>query len=178
MTPAEFVFGNRAYWKMRSRALVIGLLLGIVASCIPHDGQGWKLGLPFTVVEDSLAHRNVSCPVPHVLAIMRRAEIQRLHDPQNRPNAITPWLFADPPGGVFLIIGNIVWHISLTSIWMNMALIACFVFALDSIARPFTFAKKPRASKANKCIQCGYLLIGNESGICPECGTSILKTLD
>jgi hypothetical protein len=35
------------------------------------------------------------------------------------------------------------------------------------------YAKRRRTTKTNPdvCIRCGYSLIGNVSGVCPECGT-------
>lgn len=33
-----------------------------------------------------------------------------------------------------------------------------------------------RRSHAGRCVRCGYDLTGNESGVCPECGTTIQPT--
>ncbi len=37
------------------------------------------------------------------------------------------------------------------------------------------FLVKRRRLKAGLCIRCEYNLTGNESGVCPECGTEVLR---
>jgi len=33
-----------------------------------------------------------------------------------------------------------------------------------------------RAPRIDECLHCGYSLIGNKSGVCPECGSSVTRT--
>ena len=55
------------------------------------------------------------------------------------------------------------------------------LLAIAFIAYPlFAFARGPlrryRRRRRNQCIKCGYDLTGNVSGVCPECGTRVLKS--
>jgi len=52
--------------------------------------------------------------------------------------------------------------------WMFVA-----VFSLLPLWRESRRYAKRRRSRANLCVECGYNLTGNTSGICPECGMKI-----
>jgi hypothetical protein len=41
--------------------------------------------------------------------------------------------------------------------------------------RPIRVFQRSRRNRANRCVICGYALVGNISGVCPECGTKISK---
>ncbi len=42
-----------------------------------------------------------------------------------------------------------------------------------SLNRVTTFLRRRRDAIASPCPRCGYDLIGNESGVCPECGGAV-----
>ncbi len=57
----------------------------------------------------------------------------------------------------------------------NALLIIVFGFPLFLLVRKCLecgvyFRGKTAWSRPGECIECGYVLIGNESGVCPECG--------
>lgn len=55
--------------------------------------------------------------------------------------------------------------------WMLVA-----VFSLLPLWRESGRYSKRRRSRANLCVECGYNLTSNTSGICPECGTKVPTT--
>ena len=59
--------------------------------------------------------------------------------------------------------------------------LALIVFALVSFVGPFIavdLARYAQRPLANVCIECGYNLTGNVSGVCPECGSKIQTETD
>jgi len=48
-----------------------------------------------------------------------------------------------------------------------------------SIAQRFEDERAARLASEGRCLRCGYMLTGNNSGVCPECGTPVANaTLD
>lgn len=66
------------------------------------------------------------------------------------------------PQGQFLMIG--VWPICACS----------FVFALPLLHLCYGKTRVRIRISNNQCASCGYCLFGNESGICPECGSGVV----
>jgi hypothetical protein len=54
-----------------------------------------------------------------------------------------------------------------------LAVLFAFYPALAFIRGPLRRRRRPRKGL---CIKCGYDLTGNESGICPECGTEVKRS--
>ncbi len=52
-------------------------------------------------------------------------------------------------------------------------LICLLLFAYPTVAFIRGPLRRYRRRKPGLCIKCGYNLTGNESGVCPECGTKI-----
>lgn len=69
-----------------------------------------------------------------------------------------------------------------TSVWV----VAVPCWSLLAISLPLPLARGLRALRARRlvrlrsasgaCVQCGYALTGNLSGVCPECGTKLPRT--
>lgn len=61
--------------------------------------------------------------------------------------------------------------------WSTLDISLWFAFALFAPYPILAFIRGPlrrwRRRRIGHCVKCGYDLQGNESGICPECGTSI-----
>jgi len=64
--------------------------------------------------------------------------------------------------------------------WVDVAIIVMPLFQcalmtgmLLSLHSLWRIATRDRMHEKNECRKCGYSLIGNESGTCPECGTPI-----
>ncbi len=55
--------------------------------------------------------------------------------------------------------------------WMLVA-----VFSLLPLWREGRRYAKRRRSRANLCVECGYNLTGNTTGVCPECGRNVPVT--
>ena len=58
----------------------------------------------------------------------------------------------------------------------HLALPFWFLFALLSPYPAFAFVRwlrRYRRGKRGRCLECGYSLTGNVSGICPECGSAV-----
>jgi hypothetical protein len=49
------------------------------------------------------------------------------------------------------------------------------IIPISTIALGFAIyrSRKPAGAKAPRCKSCGYNLTGNQSGVCPECGTEV-----
>lgn len=54
---------------------------------------------------------------------------------------------------------------------LTWILLASAVYPLWSLARLMVIRLRRRRDGA--CTKCGYLLVGNESGVCPECGQTV-----
>lgn len=69
--------------------------------------------------------------------------------------------FAEPAGKVIVV------HSVCVPLWLCLVVVAVY----PSVA----FLRGPlrtwRRRRSGACLQCGYNLRGNESGVCPECGT-------
>ena len=54
------------------------------------------------------------------------------------------------------------------------------ILVFSALFFPFVLKRvldeRRRAAGAGRCVQCGYNLTGNTSGICPECGTKVAAT--
>ena len=37
--------------------------------------------------------------------------------------------------------------------------------------------RRRRRALAGQCVTCGYALTGNSSGVCPECGTAVVRSM-
>lgn len=59
--------------------------------------------------------------------------------------------------------------------WLNVAVTIPFIYIILALAIYPTIRDRIRESAAReqRCMTCGYDLIGNVSAACPECGTSI-----
>ena len=66
------------------------------------------------------------------------------------------------------------WWISLTHFASGLATLA---FLSVMLLLPDSVRSSPgrRRRASGQCLQCGYPLTGNVSGVCPECGTAIAK---
>lgn len=56
--------------------------------------------------------------------------------------------------------------------WPIAIVLPLWIPTLLSCVAAFYFHRKARVPGPGHCLKCGYNLTGNESGICPECGTS------
>ena len=66
------------------------------------------------------------------------------------------------------------YHSAGQSWFINFPLYIFFIVLLPIILYPtLPIIKKRRRRKHGLCVKCAYDLTGNESGICPECGTEI-----
>ncbi len=65
--------------------------------------------------------------------------------------------------------------------WNSLTVSLSFSFVLFAAYPIFAFIRGPlrrwRRRKIGHCAKCGYNLFGNESGICPECGTKVQNGL-
>ena len=59
-----------------------------------------------------------------------------------------------------------------TSHWLLAGLLATYP-AIAFIRGPL---RRWRRKKRGQCLNCGYDLMGNKSGVCPECGTEVTST--
>jgi hypothetical protein len=60
--------------------------------------------------------------------------------------------------------------------WVMLACFAAFASNCVVMYASYRNAELPRQRRrAGRCIQCGYLLRGNASGTCPECGKRFPK---
>jgi len=54
-----------------------------------------------------------------------------------------------------------------------------FLFAMFATCPTIAFIRGPlrrwRRKRKSLCVKCGYDLTGNESGVCPECGTAVAR---
>lgn len=50
-----------------------------------------------------------------------------------------------------------------------------FAIAFAFLAIPVSHMKRLAQQDTSKCVSCGYDLTGNVSGVCPECGTRLLR---
>jgi hypothetical protein len=57
----------------------------------------------------------------------------------------------------------------------SAACLALVLLYIRSDRRRVMLDHLERCRREQLCVQCGYSLTGNTSGICPECGTSIVK---
>ncbi len=53
---------------------------------------------------------------------------------------------------------------------------AVFLALWPSVALARGPYRRHRRRKQNRCLHCGYLLTGNVSGVCPECGVPLVAT--
>ena len=58
---------------------------------------------------------------------------------------------------------------------MNGFIIPLWIPTLIVVVATVFFHRRARPKRPGHCLKCDYNLIGNESGVCPECGTSILQ---
>ena len=58
-------------------------------------------------------------------------------------------------------------------VYANLA--SAILSSIIYVAHLFVMSRKARRNTSN-CRTCGYCLYGNQSGICPECGTKIPTT--
>ena len=61
-------------------------------------------------------------------------------------------------------------------LWVSMWAILFAVVGIWGLVLIGRFGRKVGSVKAGNCGNCEYDLTGNESGVCPECGTEIKKT--
>jgi hypothetical protein len=61
------------------------------------------------------------------------------------------------------------YHVLTVPIW----LIVIGLFAYPAIAFYRGPIRRRRRRKQTRCLECGYSLVGNTSGICPECGVPV-----
>lgn len=67
-------------------------------------------------------------------------------------------------------------HITMRQVWLPFWLIAASLFMLPLLRTTLWLRQWVRAShcrRQGRCTSCGYDLIGNTSGTCPECGIKI-----
>jgi hypothetical protein len=65
-----------------------------------------------------------------------------------------------------------------SSAWVSGSLSAILVFERLRPTRkggPFWQLRRERRAKRGRCLECGFNLTGNVSGVCPECGTEIVE---
>lgn len=85
--------------------------------------------------------------------------------------------------GVFPV--NVTWHTSNGAYsgiaWRRFVTFSCFPWIPPLILGAYpavAFARGPlrryRRRRRNQCVTCGYSLVGNVSGACPECGRRIV----
>ena len=60
-----------------------------------------------------------------------------------------------------------------TSIAINAVLLVVLVLDIPAVIRFRRQWDREYRAKNNRCVECGYDLAGNVSGICPECGSKI-----
>ena len=60
------------------------------------------------------------------------------------------------------------------SVYLWLVMIVCAPFPLIVIIR--TWLRFRNRRREGLCLSCGYDLTGNESGVCPECGTVVGST--
>ena len=85
----------------------------------------------------------------------------------------TPWSYYASPwewsvGNTFLLVGSDSRYTQALGVplWIPAGLLA----VLPAIRFAYMPLRSRRRRRRKQCVACGYLLIGNVSGICPECG--------
>lgn len=63
------------------------------------------------------------------------------------------------------------------SLWMQLAVLFALTPALALVWSLLYVNWRNRRLPCRHCQTCGYNLTGNESGVCPECGTNIEKAV-
>ncbi|HEX4797431.1 MAG TPA: hypothetical protein VH370_26795 [Humisphaera sp.] len=59
------------------------------------------------------------------------------------------------------------WFVSVADAWV------VGVAAILPVAWFYRFVRARLRKRAGRCLSCGYDLTGNQSGVCPECGTKL-----
>ena len=76
------------------------------------------------------------------------------------------------------------WQISLrpqvhrNETWIILPTWAAIAFVFLPTALIWRYDLRQRRPKPGHCLGCGYDLTGNQSGLCPECGTSVSSPKD
>ena len=88
--------------------------------------------------------------------VQRQIQLERRMDPTR------------PPGGPATMLQWVIY----IRLWYVLPILAAYPI-IAFIRGPYRRWRRPRKGL---CIQCGYDFTGNESGVCPECGTECGKT--
>ena len=102
---------------------------------------------------------------------------QAVNGPRTR---VAAFLVVVGPTGLFVLWDKLV--VSVPSSWSLYLMLMLYLMGIGT-AIWFTrrgIRRRLRAQLAQKgipvCVPCGYNLTGNESGVCPECGTAMQKS--
>jgi hypothetical protein len=99
----------------------------------------------------------------------------KYHHWQLKPYTPSHYLFALPtyPGTWVHAIGFTI-AIDETEVWRDETLVIPGWFGITLFAAiPTVWFWRKRKGKRGGCLNCGYNLTGNVSGVCPECGTPV-----
>ena len=149
-----FISGPLRRWRRRRKPMIRKAIIVVLTLCaLVVLLLGWTGRNDMSMLNDSFDfagwHLNIEWDVPLSREVSRR------------------WAFGGvvyhfwAPGGVTFI------HIP---VWILVALFAAYptIAVIRSPAR-----RRRSRMKRGLCLKCGYDLTGNESGVCPECGTKI-----
>jgi hypothetical protein len=112
-----------------------------------------------------------------------QAQVARQNFTARLKQPIPPWRHLAPPSRPPGVNGGHRFYISVERSYpgaiVAIAVISWWVLVLAFAPLPafwlVLFIRRARMCKPGCCVRCGYNLTGNTSGVCPECGASLLE---